>query len=94
LAFFGLLFDLPSRYFFQEQFSQFIDFFVYVFQFNAFVYTIPLALRLKRHPLFLFWVQATVISIAKAYPAFGDTALHLAIAPLVFSYIKGTRFET
>ncbi|WAR11372.1 PIGU-like protein [Mya arenaria] len=40
-------------YFFTEMFEHFRPFFICVFQINAFLFTVPLAIKLKDHPIFL-----------------------------------------
>uniref|UniRef100_A0A2D4L3N5 Phosphatidylinositol glycan anchor biosynthesis class U protein n=1 Tax=Micrurus paraensis TaxID=1970185 RepID=A0A2D4L3N5_9SAUR len=69
-------------YFFAEMFEHFSLFFVCVFQINVFFYTIPLALKLKEHPMFFMFVQLAIISIFKSYPTVGDIALYMAFLPL------------
>ena len=78
-------------YFFTEMFEHFRIFFVCVFQINAFVYSIPLAVKLCEHPLFQLYVATFVVSIFKSYPSYADTALYLSLLPLwshVFSYLR------
>nr|XP_060628596.1 phosphatidylinositol glycan anchor biosynthesis class U protein [Anolis sagrei ordinatus] len=69
-------------YFFAEMFEHFSLFFVCVFQINVFFYTIPLAVKLKEHPMFFMFVQLAIISIFKSYPTVGDIALYMAFLPL------------
>ncbi|XP_071429216.1 phosphatidylinositol glycan anchor biosynthesis class U protein isoform X2 [Pithys albifrons albifrons] len=69
-------------YFFAEMFEHFSLFFVCVFQINVFFYTIPLAIKLKEHPLFFMFVQIAIISIFKSYPTVGDIALYMAFLPV------------
>ncbi|XP_067410564.1 phosphatidylinositol glycan anchor biosynthesis class U protein isoform X1 [Emydura macquarii macquarii] len=69
-------------YFFAEMFEHFSLFFVCVFQINVFFYTIPLAVKLKEHPIFFLFVQLAIISIFKSYPTVGDVALYMAFLPL------------
>ncbi|KAM6113039.1 phosphatidylinositol glycan anchor biosynthesis class U protein isoform 2-T2 [Pterocles gutturalis] len=69
-------------YFFAEMFEHFSLFFVCVFQINVFFYTIPLAIKLKEHPMFFMFVQIAIISIFKSYPTVGDIALYMAFLPV------------
>ncbi|XP_066186581.1 phosphatidylinositol glycan anchor biosynthesis class U protein isoform X1 [Sylvia atricapilla] len=69
-------------YFFAEMFEHFSLFFVCVFQINVFFYTIPLAIKLKEHPVFFMFVQLAIISIFKSYPTLGDVALYMAFLPV------------
>ncbi|XP_064321149.1 phosphatidylinositol glycan anchor biosynthesis class U protein isoform X2 [Phalacrocorax carbo] len=69
-------------YFFAEMFEHFSLFFVCVFQINVFFYTIPLAIKLKEHPVFFMFVQIAIISIFKSYPTVGDIALYMAFLPV------------
>ncbi|XP_051489478.1 phosphatidylinositol glycan anchor biosynthesis class U protein isoform X1 [Apus apus] len=69
-------------YFFAEMFEHFSLFFICVFQINVFFYTIPLAIKLKEHPMFFMFVQIAIISIFKSYPTVGDVALYMAFLPV------------
>uniref|UniRef100_A0A8C5U5I1 Phosphatidylinositol glycan anchor biosynthesis class U n=1 Tax=Malurus cyaneus samueli TaxID=2593467 RepID=A0A8C5U5I1_9PASS len=69
-------------YFFAEMFEHFSLFFICVFQINVFFYTIPLAIKLKEHPVFFMFVQLAIISIFKSYPTVGDVALYMAFLPV------------
>uniref|UniRef100_A0A8D0F9B5 Phosphatidylinositol glycan anchor biosynthesis class U n=1 Tax=Strix occidentalis caurina TaxID=311401 RepID=A0A8D0F9B5_STROC len=69
-------------YFFAEMFEHFSLFFICVFQINVFFYTIPLAIKLKEHPVFFMFVQIAIISIFKSYPTVGDIALYMAFLPV------------
>ncbi|NXY85036.1 PIGU protein, partial [Alcedo cyanopectus] len=69
-------------YFFAEMFEHFSLFFICVFQINVFFYTIPLAIKLKEHPVFFMFVQIAIISIFKSYPTVGDISLYMAFLPV------------
>ncbi|XP_075428016.1 GPI-anchor transamidase component PIGU isoform X2 [Ascaphus truei] len=69
-------------YFFAEMFEHFSLFFVCVFQINVFFYAVPLAIKLKEHPMFLMFIQLAIISIFKSYPTVGDVALYMAFLPM------------
>ncbi|XP_074867697.1 GPI-anchor transamidase component PIGU [Carettochelys insculpta] len=89
-AVYGFILSVPDLtpniglfwYFFAEMFEHFSLFFVCVFQINAFFYTIPLAIKLKEHPIFFLFIQLAIISIFKSYPTVGDVALYMAFLPL------------
>ncbi|XP_040494135.1 phosphatidylinositol glycan anchor biosynthesis class U protein isoform X4 [Ursus maritimus] len=49
---------------------------------NVFFYTIPLAIKLKEHPIFFMFIQMAIISIFKSYPTVGDVALYMAFFPV------------
>ncbi|XP_004867970.2 phosphatidylinositol glycan anchor biosynthesis class U protein isoform X3 [Heterocephalus glaber] len=66
----------------KEMFEHFSLFFVCVFQINVFFYTIPLAIKLKEHPIFFMFIQIAIISIFKSYPTVGDVALYMAFFPV------------
>uniref|UniRef100_A0A8C3SS02 Phosphatidylinositol glycan anchor biosynthesis class U n=1 Tax=Chelydra serpentina TaxID=8475 RepID=A0A8C3SS02_CHESE len=78
-------------YFFAEMFEHFSLFFVCVFQINVFFYTIPLAVKLKEHPIFFLFIQLAIISIFKSYPTVGDVALYMAFLPL-WSHLYRCKF--
>ena len=78
-------------YFFTEMFEHFRIFFVCVFQINTFVYSIPLAVKLRERPLFQLYVVMFLVSVFKSYPSYADTALYLSLLPLwqhVFGYLR------
>ncbi|XP_032151088.1 phosphatidylinositol glycan anchor biosynthesis class U protein isoform X5 [Sapajus apella] len=49
---------------------------------NVFFYTIPLAIKLKEHPIFFMFIQIAIIAIFKSYPTVGDVALYMAFFPV------------
>ncbi|KAG8181974.1 hypothetical protein JTE90_014354 [Oedothorax gibbosus] len=69
-------------YFFTEMFEHFRVFFLCTFQLNVFVYTTPLAVRLRKEPIFLLFVNIIIITIFKSYPCIGDVAFYFALLPL------------
>ncbi|XP_035948147.1 GPI-anchor transamidase component PIGU isoform X3 [Halichoerus grypus] len=89
-AVYGFILSVPDLtpniglfwYFFAEMFEHFSLFFVCVFQINVFFYTIPLAIKLKDHPVFFMFIQIAIISIFKSYPTVGDVALYMAFFPV------------
>ncbi|KAF2076361.1 hypothetical protein CYY_002318 [Polysphondylium violaceum] len=80
-------------YYFIEVFDHFRNFFLFIFQYHVFIYCIPLAIRLKNHPLFYFWALCAIIATFKSYPALGDTALHVSLLPLLNEPLKGVRYS-
>ncbi|XP_048742012.2 phosphatidylinositol glycan anchor biosynthesis class U protein-like [Ostrea edulis] len=80
-------------YFFTEMFEHFRTFFICVFQINAVIYTIPLAIRLREHPSFLFYMLLYTVGIFKSYPGYGDVGLVITLLPLwkhIKSYMRNT----
>ncbi|XP_022082208.1 phosphatidylinositol glycan anchor biosynthesis class U protein-like [Acanthaster planci] len=80
-------------YFFTEMFEHFRYFFLWVYQINVFIYTAPLAIKLRKHPLFMMYIQCIIMAIFKSYPAFGDTSVYLALLPVwshAFYYLRNT----
>ena len=73
-------------YFFTEMFDHFIVFFTFVFQFNAFIYSIPLTIRLKDDPVVNIFLQVGFLSILKSYPSVGETGLYISLLPML-SYL-------
>ncbi|EGC39428.1 hypothetical protein DICPUDRAFT_147853 [Dictyostelium purpureum] len=80
-------------YYFIEVFDHFRNLFLFIFQYHVFIYTIPLAIRLKHHPLFYFWTLCAIIATFKSYPALGDTALHISLLPLLYEPLKGVKYS-
>ncbi|XP_053401717.1 phosphatidylinositol glycan anchor biosynthesis class U protein-like [Mercenaria mercenaria] len=84
-------------YFFTEMFEHFRPFFICVFQINAFLYTVPLAIKLRDHPVFLAYVLVTLMSIFKSYPSYADVAIFVTLLPMwrhVFTYMRNTFIVT
>lgn len=78
-------------YFFAEMFDQFREFFLWTFQINSFVYSIPLSLTLKDNPNFFFLITLILLSLFKPYPSVSDLAIYLALLPQwthLFTYMK------
>jgi len=79
-------------YEFTEIFKQYQNFFLFVYQYNAFIYAIPMYIRLKEHPMVMFWMGVAISAAFKSYPAVGDIALQASFAPLILDEIKGNRY--
>ncbi|KAL3189742.1 hypothetical protein MRX96_021206 [Rhipicephalus microplus] len=78
-------------YFFTEVFEHFRVFFLWIFQLNAFVYMVPLSIRLRKEPLLLFFLLVALTAVFKSYPSIGDVALYTSLLPVwkhVFPYMK------
>ncbi|CAN0161521.1 unnamed protein product [Lampetra planeri] len=84
-------------YFFTEVFEHFRLFFICIFQINAFIYTVPLAVLLSKHPFFHMCLQVGLIAVFKSYPSVGDLALFLALLPMwthLKCYLRNTLLVT
>lgn len=84
-------------YFFTEMFEHFRIFFVCVFQINVFIYSIPLAVKLRERPLFQLYVLMFLVAIFKSYPSYADTAMYLSLLPLwrhIYGYMRNLMVET
>lgn len=78
-------------YFFTEMFEHFRLFFVCTFQINAFIYVIPLAIKLRKDPFLLAFTLIGLTAIFKSYPSYGDVGFYLALLPILshlFPYTK------
>ncbi|GFS50612.1 phosphatidylinositol glycan anchor biosynthesis class U protein [Trichonephila clavipes] len=69
-------------YFFTEIFEHFRVFFLCTFQLNVFVYTTPLAVRLRKEPMFFLLIHLIIITIFKSYPCIGDVGFYFALLPI------------
>ena len=69
-------------YFFTEMFEHFRIFFLFVFQINAVIYTVPLAVRLREQPIFLMYILTFLTGVFKSYPSYSDVSILLALLPL------------
>lgn len=84
-------------YFFTEIFDHFRLFFTWVFQLNAFIFIIPLAIRLKHNPIMLIYIQIGLIAVLKSYPCIGDAGLYLSLLPTfkyLFKYMRNLLIYT
>ncbi|XP_071176778.1 phosphatidylinositol glycan anchor biosynthesis class U protein-like [Mytilus edulis] len=80
-------------YFFTEMFEHFRMFFICVFQINVVIYTVPLSVKLKEHPVFLMYILVSLICIFKSYPSYSDVGLMLSLLPLwryAFEYMRNS----
>ncbi|KAK7083243.1 hypothetical protein SK128_001429 [Halocaridina rubra] len=69
-------------YFFTEMFEHFKCFFIATFQINAFVYVLPLAIRLRHDPILLAMALLAFTAVFRSYPSLGDVGLYLALLPM------------
>lgn len=74
-------------YFLTEMFDHFLNFFVYVFQLNAFVYAVPLTVRLRDQPVINLALQIGLLSVVKSYPNVGETGLYISLLVPLWSYL-------
>ncbi|XP_076322304.1 phosphatidylinositol glycan anchor biosynthesis class U isoform X2 [Tachypleus tridentatus] len=80
-------------YFFTEMFDHFRIFFLWTFQINAFIYTLPLSVRLRKEYTLLVVILLALTAVFKSYPSVADTALYLSLLPLwkhLFPYMRQT----
>ncbi|KAI9253586.1 GPI transamidase component [Sporodiniella umbellata] len=66
-------------YFFIELFDQFRSFFMLVFQFHAFIFTLPVCIKFSHQPLFAVAILCGIMGIFKSYPSISDTTLYLGL---------------
>lgn len=84
-------------YFFTEMFEHFRIFFLFVFQINALIYTVPLAVRLREQPIFLMYILTFLTGVFKSYPSYSDVSIILALLPLwkhLFAYLRNSFIVT
>jgi len=79
-------------YFYTEMFDHFRPLFTFTLQYHPFIYLAPLAIRIRHHPMFFFWIIVAIIATFKAYPAAGDVVLYVALIPFIFHQIKGMTY--
>jgi phosphatidylinositol glycan class U len=78
-------------YFFTEMFDHFRNFFLWTFQINSFVYTIPLSIMLRKNPYALLFLSLVMLSLLKPYPSISDLSIYLALLPQwshLFKFMK------
>uniref|UniRef100_T1J4W4 Phosphatidylinositol glycan anchor biosynthesis class U protein n=1 Tax=Strigamia maritima TaxID=126957 RepID=T1J4W4_STRMM len=74
-------------YFFTEMFDHFRLFFTCTFQINAFIYLLPLAIKLKKMPMLLYFMLCCLSAVFKSYPSIGDVGFYMSLLPL-FAYLS------
>jgi len=79
-------------YFFTEVFKHYRLFYLFAYQYHAFLYAIPLYFRISHHPMFYFWLSVAIAACFKSYPVVGDIALQMAFIPLIFDQIRENRY--
>ncbi|CAF1236162.1 unnamed protein product [Rotaria sordida] len=79
-------------YFFTEMFDHFRSLFVWTFQMHVLLlYLLPFTIRLRRDPIFLFWLLCALFCTFKSYPAYGDAAFYFNFLPIwsfLFRYVR------
>ncbi|KAG1454790.1 hypothetical protein G6F56_007235 [Rhizopus delemar] len=78
-------------YFFIELFDQFRSFFMLVFQFHAFIFTLPVCIKFSHQPLFAIAVLCGIMAIFKSYPSVSDATLYLALLSTHYEIIPYCR---
>ena len=73
-------------YFLTEMFDHFLLFFTIVFQFNVFIYAVPLTIRLRDDPVVNIFLQIGFLAVLKSYPSVGDTGFYISMLPM-FAYL-------
>ncbi|KAG9509894.1 Phosphatidylinositol glycan anchor biosynthesis class U protein [Fragariocoptes setiger] len=68
-------------YFFIEMFNHFQSFFLWVFQINAFVHAMPLAIYLRKNPFLAFYAVLVFSSFVQPYPSLANIGLITSILP-------------
>ncbi|OBZ81750.1 Phosphatidylinositol glycan anchor biosynthesis class U protein [Choanephora cucurbitarum] len=79
-------------YFFIEIFDQFRSFFMVVFQFHTFIFTIPICIKLHQQPIFVVTVLCGIMAIFKSYPSAGDASLYLGLVAIHDELLKYCRY--
>ncbi|CAF1097648.1 unnamed protein product [Adineta ricciae] len=81
-------------YFFTEMFDHFRSLFVWTFQMHVLLlYLFPFAIRLRKDPIFLFWLLCAIFCTFKSYPAYGDATFYFNYLPIwsfLFRYVRHT----
>ncbi|KRZ49917.1 Phosphatidylinositol glycan anchor biosynthesis class U protein [Trichinella nativa] len=68
-------------YYFVEMFDHFRLFFLFVFHLCPFIYTIPLAINLRKDAFFLIYIQLLITTLFKSYPSIADFAVAYSLVP-------------
>ncbi|GAB6032702.1 hypothetical protein CHUAL_011577 [Chamberlinius hualienensis] len=78
-------------YFFTEMFDHFRSFFIFIFQLNAVIYSLPLTVTFRKSPLLVVFSLLCLMAIFKSYPSVGDVALYTALLPMLKHLYPFTR---
>ena len=68
--------------------SRFWSFFKFVLHSQTIVFSVPIAMRCHRRPLFSFFLHAMLIAVFKPDPLLADTGLYLALLPLLVPVLE------
>jgi GPI-anchor transamidase subunit U len=69
-------------------FQEFQSFFKFVLHAQCCVFSVPLAIRFRHRPLFVFFLQAMLLAIFHPFPVVADLAVYLVLLPLFFVQLK------
>lgn len=78
-------------YFFTEMFDQFLDFFTWVVQINAFIHVVPLSIYFKDDPFFALYMMIVTSSIFQPYLSLSHIGLITSLLPQwseLFPYMR------
>eukprot|EP01095_Lingulamoeba_sp_RSL-Kostka_P006558 TRINITY_DN2064_c0_g3_i1.p1 TRINITY_DN2064_c0_g3~~TRINITY_DN2064_c0_g3_i1.p1 ORF type:complete len:490 (+),score=84.21 TRINITY_DN2064_c0_g3_i1:43-1470(+) len=80
-------------YFFQEVFVHFRPFFCFVFQLHCFVYLLPLSIRFKHRPIFLFWTIIAIIATFQPYTSTIEVFIEIILMTMFTPIILDLHFR-
>lgn len=78
-------------YFFTEMFDQFLEFFTWVVQINAFIHFVPVSIYLKDDPFFLQYMILLTSTIFQPYPSMSSVGLILSLLPMWSKQLSVTK---
>lgn len=68
-------------YFITEMFDQFLEFFTWIVQINAFIHVIPLCIYLRDSPFFALYAMIITSTISQPYPSLANIGLITSLLP-------------
>lgn len=68
-------------YFFTEMFEQFLDFFTWTVQINAFIHALPISICLRDNPFFALYIMILTSTIFQPYPSLANIGIITSLLP-------------
>lgn len=79
-------------YFLTEMFDQFLEFFIWVVQINAFIHIVPISIYLRDQPLFLQYMLLLTSTIFQPYPSLSSIGLITSLLPLWSRHLNHMKY--
>lgn len=75
-------------YFYTEMFDAFLPFFIWIMQINAFIHAVPLAISLRKDPIFAFYIILFSTSLFQPFQSLSNFSLIINMLPQWFHLFR------